>query len=320
MADHETERVFLLPGEYHVTRTPCQIATLLGSCVSVCLSHETQAFAAMNHYLLAENSKDDPDKGRYGDTAIEALLGILSKYEPNMGRFKARLYGGAAVVSGLTGAGGTDIGRHNIEMARRILRGRGIPVAEEDVGGTSGRRIYFDTALRQVTVKTILKAGEGGASALAADLAAKRKDIASRKTRVLVVDDSPLVRKLLVQAIEGTQDLEVCGEAGDAFEARDLIVQREPDVISLDIIMPKLDGLKFLKALMRHYPKPVVICSTIAKDASQVALKAKEYGAVDVVDKDTLKLYQGMETVRAAYIPKIRNAAVKVVRKLQFND
>ena len=128
------------------------------------------------------------------------------------------------------------------------------------------------------------------------------------------------MRKSLVQAITGTRAKEVCGEAGDAFEARDKILELDPDVISHVIIMPKLDGLKFLKSLSQHYPKPVVICSTIAKDQSQVAAKAKEYGAVDVIDKDTLHLYKGLAVVQEAYIPKIRRAAGKVVRKMMFKD
>ena len=242
----------------------------------------------------------------------------MQKLDADLSRLKARVYGGAAVVSHLNSpSGGSDIGTRNIEVARQALRARKIPIVEEHVGGTHGRRLYFDTARRQVTVKTIVKSGEPD---VASELAAKRKEISGRKTRVLVVDDSALVRKLLTQAIQGTQDMEVCGEAADAFEARDMILEHDPDVISLDIIMPKLDGLKFLKSLSQHYPKPVVICSTIAKDSSQVAAKAREYGAVDVIDKDSLKLYQGMEVVRAAYIPKIRMAAIKVVRKKSFNE
>jgi Chemotaxis response regulator containing a CheY-like receiver domain and a methylesterase domain len=306
------ERVFLLPGEYHVARIPCHMATLLGSCVAVCLRHETKPYAAMNHYLLATNpGGGDPDKGRYGDSSIETIIWLMKKLDET-GKITAKIYGGGAVVGHLGTT--SDIGGKNIEMARSMLKRKGIPIVAEDVGGTKGRRIYFDTAKNEVVVKVIQKTEEGER------LEAKRKEIAGRKTRVLVVDDSPLVRKILVQAITGTKDMEVCGEAGDAFEARDKILEVDPDVISLDIIMPKLDGLKFLKSLSQHYPKPVVICSTIAKDQSQVALRAKEYGAVDVIDKDTLHLYKGLAVVQEAYIPKIRMAAGKVVRKKIFKD
>ncbi|MCC8179829.1 MAG: response regulator [Planctomycetes bacterium] len=312
MSASNAERVFLLPGEYHVARMPCHMATLLGSCVAVCLRHETKPYAAMNHYLLATNpGGSDPDKGRYGDTSIETIIWLMKKLDES-GRITAKIYGGGAVVGHLGTT--SDIGGKNIEMARTILKRKGIPIVAEDVGCTKGRRIYFDTAANQVVVKVIQKTEEGER------LEQKRRDLASRKTKVLVVDDSPLVRKILVKAISGTKDMEVCGEAGDAFEARDKILELDPDVISLDIIMPKLDGLKFLKSLSTHYPKPVVICSTIAKDRSQVAAKARELGAVDVIDKDTLHLYKGLEVVQQAYIPKIRMAAGKVVRKMMFKD
>ncbi|MDR2392244.1 MAG: response regulator [Planctomycetota bacterium] len=305
-----TEQVFLLPGEYHVSRIPCHMATLLGSCVAVCLHHETKPYAAMNHYLLAVNpGGSEPEKGRFGDTSIENIVWLMKKLDEN-GKMTAKIYGGAAVVSHLGTT--TDIGGKNIEMARTILKRRGIPIVEEDVAGTRGRRIYYDTAANTVTVKTIAKTEEGE------KLMEKRRDLATRKTRVLVVDDSPLVRKILVKAISDTKDMEVCGQAGDAFEARDQILELDPDVISLDIIMPKLDGLKFLKSLSQHYPKPVVICSTIAKDQSQVSLKAREYGAVDVIDKDKLELYKGPDVIQRVYIPKIRMAAGKVVRKMLF--
>ena len=287
------------------------MATLLGSCVAVCLRHDSKPYAAMNHYLLATNPGSDPDKGRYGDSSIETIIWLMKKLDP-AGKMTAKIYGGGAVVGHLGTT--TDIGGKNIAMARTLLKKHQIPIVHEEVGGTHGRRIYFDTAKNEVVVKIIQKTEEG------ARLEAKRRDLASRKTKVLVVDDSPLVRKILVQAISGTKDMEVCGQAGDAFEARDKILELDPDVISLDIIMPKLDGLKFLKSLSQHYPKPVVICSTIAKDQSQVAAKAREYGAVDVIDKDTLHLYKGLAVVQEAYIPKIRRAAGKVVRKMMFKD
>ncbi|MBN2711405.1 MAG: response regulator [Planctomycetes bacterium] len=310
----ENERVFLLPGEYHVSRTPCQIATLLGSCVAVCLFHKNKNFAAMNHYLLSRspNGDGEKDKGRYGDTSIRTIIWLMKKLDETPGVLSARIYGGAKVVSHLSQQ--SDIGTNNINVARDILKQEGIPILEEDVGGTSGRRIYFDTGKKQTVVRTIEKSAE------VERLAQKRADIAGRDTRVLIVDDSALVRKILRSAVDATPGMEVCGEAEDAFEARDLILATEPDVISLDIIMPKLDGLKFLKSLSQHYPKPVVICSTIAKDKSAVAERARKYGAVDVVDKDTLELYKGLDVVKHAYIPKLKFAAGKAVRKMVIKD
>ena len=304
------KRVFLLPGEYHVSRTKCEIATLLGSCVSVTIKHKSLPCGGMNHFLLDRAPSGDTDKGRYGDTSLQTILWLLKKVDQNLANFKAGIYGGAAVVSHLANGSGSDIGSRNIALAREFLKANRIRVADEDVGGTSGRRIYFDTDTGNVRSKVIVKTEE------AKRLAQKREDIASRNTKVLIVDDSPLVRKILRRAIESSNGLEVCGEAGDAYEARDLIISTDPDVVSLDIIMPKMDGLKFLRKLSQYMPKPVVICSTIAKDSSDISKKAFENGALAVIDKDSLELYKGMDTVKAMYIPTIRKVAGMVAKKL----
>ena len=99
------------------------------------------------------------------------------------------------------------------------------------------------------------------------------------------------------------------------YEARDLVLSADPDVLTLDIIMPKLDGLSFLKKLQQYFPKPVVIVSTIAKDSSRVAENAINYGAAEVIDKDTLELYKGMDVVRDILIPKLRSASRKIPSK-----
>lgn len=309
-----TERVFLLPGEYHVTRNPCEIATLLGSCVSVCLTHRREPYAAMNHFLLPDSDghENPQNLGRFGNLATQTLVWLMQKADSNLRQLEARLYGGAAVVGHL--GAGTEIGVNNIRIARKVLADAGIPIVEENVGGTHGRRIYFDTAARQVRVREIAKTAE------VQDLIDKRADRATRATRVLVVDDSPLVRAILKKAICQSADMSVCAEAGDAYEARDLILQTDPDVICLDIIMPKMDGLKFLKKLSEYFPKPVVVCSTIAKAGSDVALKAYELGAVDVIDKDALELYRGMDTVQKELVPRLRRAAARVVKKRIFDE
>ncbi len=308
MSAHDDSRVFLLPGEYHISRRACEIATLLGSCVAVTLKHETLPAGAMNHFLLDQAAGSSMDKGRYGDAAIRTIIWLMQKIDPDVSHYRAGIYGGGAVVSHLMNSTG-DIGLRNIQIARDVLREFKIQVVDEDVGGNQGRRIYFDTATGAVQVKTIQKTGE------AERLMQKRADIASRNTKVLIVDDSPLVRTILRQAVETTPGMEVCGEAGDAYEARDLIISEEPDVISLDIIMPKMDGLKFLRKLSEHFPKPVVICSTIAKEGSDIVARAMEYGAIDVVNKDELQLYKGFDTVRSVYVPKLQKAAHRVVRK-----
>ena len=103
--------------------------------------------------------------------------------------------------------------------------------------------------------------------------------------RVLLVDDSPLTRRTFAQILGATQDITVVGEAEDAFAARDRIALLRPDVLLLDVEMPKMDGLTFLRRLMQHYPMPVVVCSTLTVRGGAVAFEAYEAGAAEVVCK-----------------------------------
>ncbi|MBK5937780.1 chemotaxis protein CheD [Halochromatium roseum] len=152
------ERVYLLPGEYHVAQTPCELATLLGSCVGVCLRHIDKPYAAMNHFLLARARPEDIDIGRYGDRATTAIIHLMRRLDPTEGVLRAQLFGGAQVIDCLAPNG--DIGRANIAVARQILAAHHIPIEAEDVGGTRGRRISFNTATGQIRVQMLQTAAE----------------------------------------------------------------------------------------------------------------------------------------------------------------
>lgn len=103
--------------------------------------------------------------------------------------------------------------------------------------------------------------------------------------RVLAVDDSAIVRQVLTRELQKYSDIDLVGTAPDPFVARDKIVQLKPDVLLLDIEMPRMDGVTFLKKLMRHFPMPVIIVSSLTSKGSAMALEAMEAGAVDVVCK-----------------------------------
>jgi two-component system chemotaxis response regulator CheB len=106
-----------------------------------------------------------------------------------------------------------------------------------------------------------------------------------RKTRVLIVDDSAIVRRMLSNALQHEPDIEVVGLASDPFVARDLILAHKPDVLTLDIEMPKMDGLTFLRQLMVHRPLPVIIVSSVTQEGSAASFEALTAGAVDVIAK-----------------------------------
>ena len=125
--------------------------------------------------------------------------------------------------------------------------------------------------------------------------------------RVLVVDDSAVVRKMFVEGLASEKDIEVVGTAPDPYVARDKIVQLKPDVITLDIEMPRMDGLTFLRKLMKHKPMPVIIVSSLTPKGSTTALEAMEYGAVEVLSKPGSAYSLGEMSMQLA--DKIRAAA-----------
>ncbi len=121
--------------------------------------------------------------------------------------------------------------------------------------------------------------------------------------KVLIVDDSALIRALLKEIIQQDPELQLVGQAPDAYVARDLIKQLNPDVITLDIEMPRMDGLTFLEKLMNARPTPVVMISSLTESGSEATFRAMELGAVDFVAKPKLGIREGME----AYADDIRD-------------
>lgn len=134
------------------------------------------------------------------------------------------------------------------------------------------------------------------------------------RIKVLVVDDSAVVRRIFSETLSQEEDIEVVGTAPDPFVARDKIVQLKPDVITLDVEMPRMDGLTFLKKLMQYYPMPVIVVSSLTPKGSKTALEALENGAVDVLAKADASYSVGDMTDQL--VEKVRMAArAKVSRR-----
>jgi two-component system chemotaxis response regulator CheB len=130
-----------------------------------------------------------------------------------------------------------------------------------------------------------------------------------KKIRVLVVDDSALVRQILVEVLNRAPDIEVVGTASDPFMARDRIKELNPDVLTLDVEMPRMDGLTFLANLMRLRPMPVVMVSSLTEQGADTTLKALELGAVDFVSKPKIDLAGTLADFGEEILAKIRIAA-----------
>lgn len=130
-----------------------------------------------------------------------------------------------------------------------------------------------------------------------------------RKIRVLVVDDSALVRKMLTELLHTEPTIEVVGAAADPYAARDKIKQLQPDVLTLDVEMPRMDGLTFLRNLMRLHPMPVVMVSSLTDKGADITLQALELGAVDFVSKPKVDLAHQLQDYTEEIIAKVKMAA-----------
>lgn len=138
--------------------------------------------------------------------------------------------------------------------------------------------------------------------------------MANRKLKVLVVDDSAMIRKVMKKIINQARDMECVGIAPDPWVAREMIKEFNPDVLTLDVEMPKMDGLDFLERIMRLRPMPVLMVSTLTELGSDVTFRALELGAVDFISKPKLDIERGMEDYAAMITSKIRTAASANIR------
>lgn len=142
----------------------------------------------------------------------------------------------------------------------------------------------------------------------------------SRKIRVLIVDDSAVVRQTMEKILSSDPQIEVIGHAPDPYVAAERIKRVLPDVITLDVEMPRMDGLTFLKKIMTQHPIPVVMCSTLTGDHSETALKALEYGAVEIITKPKLGTKTFLEESRIRICDVVKAAAASRVKRVRIRN
>ncbi len=141
-----------------------------------------------------------------------------------------------------------------------------------------------------------------------------------KKIRVLIVDDSALVREILTQGLSRDPELEVVGTAANPYIARDKILEADPDVITLDVEMPRMDGVEFLKRLMPQKPIPVIMVSALTKKSARITLDALEAGAVDFVTKPSSDISRGLSIMMRELCQKIKIAAKANLDSWKFKD
>ena len=138
-----------------------------------------------------------------------------------------------------------------------------------------------------------------------------------RKIRVLIVDDSAVVRQTLEDILSSDPQIEIMGTAVDPYVAAERLKKEVPDVITLDIEMPRMDGLTFLRKIMKQRPIPVVICSSVAGEGTTNALKALEYGAVEIITKPKVGTKKFLEEAKIRLIDKVKAAAMAGTRPIR---
>ncbi|HEY9122824.1 MAG TPA: chemotaxis response regulator protein-glutamate methylesterase [Bacteroidales bacterium] len=141
-----------------------------------------------------------------------------------------------------------------------------------------------------------------------------------RRIKVLIVDDSAVVRQTLTTILESDSQIEVMGAASDPFFAAKKIQSEVPDVITLDIEMPRMDGLTFLKKIMSQHPIPVVVISSLTSEGTETGMKALEYGAVEIITKPQMNTKQFIEESRIRICDAVKAAALSKIKRKTYSE
>lgn len=291
---------YVFPGKLAAFNQETVVTTLLGSCVAVALHDPENKVGGLNHYLLPESAEGDSENPRYGQYAIPMLIDELIKLGAVRKNLQAKIYGGANVISMTVGEG---IGKRNIELAERMMKDFGIPIMDKNVAGEAARTIKLNTSTFEVVHKTADENSKSGP----VDVSGFKPLATAKNVKVLIVDDSATVRTLFANIFQ-KNGLEVVGTAADAYQAREMIVQKKPDVVTLDIEMPKMSGVMFLEKLMKHLPIPVVMVSSLSSNG-EAALKSLELGAIEFVHKPSQFDPAVLKDLAETLIEKVKAAA-----------
>ncbi|MGH9627547.1 MAG: chemotaxis-specific protein-glutamate methyltransferase CheB [Bryobacteraceae bacterium] len=308
----------------------------LGSCIALSVYDPLIRVGGLLHFMLPEANLDSAralsNPYMFADTGIPLMLERIYQCGGVKHRLILNAAGGAQVLSE------EDfffIGKRNHLSLKRVLGKAGLRLHAEAIGGTVSRSVRLE--LRNGTLSVREGAGAYrdltiGAQAArsgiegkknSVDLAAPRGVRCARvsgelmppRTRVLIIDDSAIVRKILSQSLSAEPDLEVVGTAPDPYIAQNKILELKPDVLTLDIEMPRMNGLVFLRKLMVSHPMPVVVISSLAQAGCASALEAMESGAVEVLGKPAGPYSVG--DLRFVLANKIRAAAHARIRPRQ---
>ena len=290
-------KAFLLPGKIAVVKGACELTTVLGSCVAVALHDESAGITGLNHYLLPSARSGDIGGPRYGTFAIPELIREMEALGASTIRMKAKIYGGAEILSSVSTS--IQVGKRNVDLAKKVLEENNIYIVEKNVGGELSRKIRVTSPGFQVSMSL--------GSRTSTDMTGLGTLKMAKNVSVGIVDDSAAVRAMFHKMFT-QHGLKVVGTAANAYEAREMIVNKKPEVITLDIEMPKMNGVAFLEKIMTHMPIPVVMVSSLSR-TGEAAARALELGAVEFIQKPSQSDPLSLRTLGEMLANKVRSAA-----------
>ena len=268
------KHIFIKSGEIYFSKEKeALIETIVGSCIAICIFDREKQLSGICHYRLQTGDKSELSPVNENDYGNIAILNLLKKFKAtgaNPKNLEIKVIGGADIESNASFSQG-DIGSQNIEIALKTISEFGLNVTAKSVGGDKGKKIRFNT-----------KNGKVQLLELAEEMPRKKKG-------VLIIDDSPSIRKLLRRIIEGSDKFQVIGEAENPIIAKELIDKNRPDAITLDVNMPLMDGLTFLKTELSILSIPTIMISSLSPSESDIIFESLKHGAFDYIQKPNLK-------------------------------
>ena len=269
------ENVILYPGQTLVTQDSVEVHSTLGSCVEVVLHDPVRRITGMSIFVQPEPDCEHTIRSaRYGCFSLTRMLEKMCALGADPQRLLARVLGGSTQND--TQSRTTAVGKKNIDFALSWLRQSRIPVVSSELGGLRARNVVVHT--NQFTVRQTLRENSSDLESAYGNFKALIK-----KVRVIVVENSPSVRATLIRLLEQHDHVDVVGAAADAYEARELLVEHQPDLVLIAFDLPKVSGVDFLQRLMKYFPIPVVMMTRTPTEHSVIA-EAFELGAVDCVE------------------------------------
>ena len=289
-------------GETCFAKENAEISTVVGSCLAFCVFDKVKKMAGMCHYSLPsrEYVKDTSLGDLFiGAFAIKDLLRKFKQEGSSPAHLEVYIVGGADSGEAIS----REIARKNIEVARDLCAAYHLPIKKERLSGPCGFKVRLLSQKGDLFVKTLeslnkpanrqaektkenlpIRETKTAHSLLSSDRKKAVKE-AKKTAKIMIVDDSKVIQKIFASVFEKDPFLEVFAIASDPYEAEDLMKKSLPDVIILDVQMPKMDGLTYLAKYLSKRKTPVIVVSGSENDGGLLALKAMELGAIDFVEK-----------------------------------